>query len=331
MSSISAVRLPAVTARATAGASTARRSAALRAPRVVSRTGAFAFAAPKSSTLAFRRSRGSLVVRGDAIDEAAELATAGNKAGINPDLAASAVVPKLPRSSCTKIVKKDEGFNLATTSFGTIGLSVGVPLLVYGFFSFFNFIPGGSVSSLLLIYGFIISLIGFALKYAQLDPLELTTYEDALALREQQTTGILTQVRNDVTRYRYGDEQHLEEALAIIFRYNRPGGLRKNQAPTLSAVSEQVIVGRYALVLKFESPKMTLEEWTNRREKIQGFFGPGVTCGISEISEGVVEVELVSDGSDASGPGSGAAMDDMEVLPPLMPGLPPRYVKKGKA
>lgn len=27
------------------------------------------------------------------------------------------------------------------------------------------------------------------------------------------------QVRNDVTRYRYGDEQHLEEALKRIFQY----------------------------------------------------------------------------------------------------------------
>ena len=172
-------------------------------------------------------------------------------------------------------------------------------------------------------------VVVFALKYAQLDPLELVTYEDALALRETQSTGILTQVRNDVTRYRYGDEQHLEEALAIIFRYNRPGGLRKNQAPTLVGLAEMVIVDRYALVLKFDAPKMTLEEWTDRREKIQGFFGPGVTCGITEVAEGQVEVELVSDGSDAAGPGNG--MEDMEVLPPLMPGLPPRYVKKGTA
>ena len=323
MSSISVVRLPAVAVRAAAGASPARRAAALRAPRALAPGGSLALARRSPGAA---RSRGALVVRGDAIDEAAELATAGAK-GVNPDLVSSAVVPKLPRSSCARTVKKDEGFNLATTSFGTIGLSVGLPLLVYGFFSFFNFIPGGSVSSLLLIYGFIISLIGFALKYAQLDPLELVTYEDALALRETQSTSILTQVRNDVTRYRYGDEQHLEEALAIIFRYNRPGGLRKNQAPTLVGLTEMVIVDRYALVLKFDSPKMTMEEWTDRREKIQGFFGPGVTCGITEIKEGQVEVELVSDGSDAAAPGNG--MDDMEVLPPLMPGLPPRYVKKG--
>ena len=113
-----------------------------------------------------RAARGALVVRNDAIDDAAALASAGPNTVTGP--VASEVVPKLPRSDCTRTVKKEEGFDLATTSFGTIGLSVGLPLLVYGFFSFFNFIPGGSVSSLLLIYGFIISLIGFALKYAQL-------------------------------------------------------------------------------------------------------------------------------------------------------------------
>ena len=272
-------------------------------------------------------SRGALVVRGDAIDDAAALATAGPSDKTGP--AASVVVPKLPRSDCTRTVAKSEGFDLSTTSFGSIGLGVGLPLLMSGFLGYFNVIPTGSISSLLLIYGFIISLIGFALQYAKLEPLECVTYEDAAALRESQTTAILTQVRNDVTRYRYGDEQHLEEALAIIFRYNRPGGLRKNQAPKLVGIAEQVIVDRYALVLKFESPKMELSDWTDRREKIQAFFGPGVTCGITEVGEGVVEVELVSDGSDASGPGNG--MEDMEVLPPLMPGLPPRYVKKGSA
>jgi hypothetical protein len=42
-----------------------------------------------------------------------------------------------------------------------------------------------------------------------------------VALRETQATPILTQVRNDVTRFRYGDEQHLDEALLRIFRINK--------------------------------------------------------------------------------------------------------------
>ena len=73
--------------------------------------------------------------------------------------AASAVVPKLPRSACTRTIAKAEGFDLSTTSFGSIGLGVGLPLLMSGFLGYFNVIPTGSISSLLLIYGFIISLI----------------------------------------------------------------------------------------------------------------------------------------------------------------------------
>jgi hypothetical protein len=34
-------------------------------------------------------------------------------------------------------------------------------------------------------------------------------------------TAIDMQVRSDVTRYRYGDEQHLEEALKRIFKYGQ--------------------------------------------------------------------------------------------------------------
>ena len=47
-------------------------------------------------------------------------------------------------------------------SFGTIGLAVGSVLLISGFLGYFNFIPGSdnSLSSLLLIYGFPITLIG---------------------------------------------------------------------------------------------------------------------------------------------------------------------------
>ena len=34
-----------------------------------------------------------------------------------------------------------EGASLSTTSFGTIGLSVGLPLLAYGFCAYFSFLP----------------------------------------------------------------------------------------------------------------------------------------------------------------------------------------------
>jgi len=81
-------------------------------------------------------------------------------------------------------------------SFGTIGLSVGLSFLVYGFGAFFQFLPFGSISSLLLIYGFPISLIGAALQYAKLDPVPCLSYEKAVALRDAQATSIQLQVRS---------------------------------------------------------------------------------------------------------------------------------------
>ena len=99
---------------------------------------------------------------------------------------------------------EDEGFDLSKTSFGSIALPVGLTLLFYGFGAYINLLPGGDVSALLLIYGFPISLIGFALKYAELEPVDCKTTPEALALRATQMTDIQEQVRNDTTRYRYG-------------------------------------------------------------------------------------------------------------------------------
>jgi hypothetical protein len=52
-------------------------------------------------------------------------------------------------------------------SYGSILTPVGVGLLCYGFGAFFQLLPGADLSSLMLIYGFPISLLGFALSYAQ--------------------------------------------------------------------------------------------------------------------------------------------------------------------
>lgn len=49
-------------------------------------------------------------------------------------------------------------------------------------------------------------------------------------------TVVDTQVRSDVTRFRYGDEQHLEEALKRIFRY---GQVLKRFSDVVSFVLDQ--------------------------------------------------------------------------------------------
>ena len=65
----------------------------------------------------------------------------------------------------------------------------------YGFGAFFGLLPGGDISSIMLIYGFPISLLGFALAYAQLKPVPCKTTKAAFDLREQEMTDIQKQVR----------------------------------------------------------------------------------------------------------------------------------------
>ena len=66
--------------------------------------------------------------------------------------------------------------------------------MTYGFGAFFGLLPGGDVSSIMLIYGFPISLLGFALAYAQLKPVPCKTTRAAFNLRESQMTDIQKQV-----------------------------------------------------------------------------------------------------------------------------------------
>ncbi len=84
-------------------------------------------------------------------------------------------------------------------SFGSILTPVGVFFLTYGFGAFFQLLPGSEIAALLLIYGFPITLLGFALSYAQLKPVPCKTTKDALALRDEQATDIQKQVRRAVS------------------------------------------------------------------------------------------------------------------------------------
>lgn len=73
---------------------------------------------------------------------------------------------------------------------------------------------------------------------------------------------------------RYGDEQHLEEALERIFMFGRSGGIPRRLSPKLTSLREEVRDGMYTLVLVFAS-RIPEEKWTERQPKFQTFFGPG--------------------------------------------------------
>ncbi|XP_051197360.1 uncharacterized protein [Lolium perenne] len=224
---------------------------------------------------------------------------------VAPVRAADSSPPAAPASSSSSssgaasdkpIVPDDDGFTLAKVSFGVIGLGVGGSLLSYGFGAYFNLLPGSEWSALMLTYGFPLTIIGMALKYAELKPVPCITYADAFALREQCATPILKQVRSDVTRYRYGDEQHLDEALKRIFQYGLGGGIPRRSAPILQKIQEEVTDdGKYCLVLEFEAKSLELSDFEKRQAKFTSFFGPGIKAEIGQGGDDLYQVRLISE------------------------------------
>ncbi|XP_058091408.1 uncharacterized protein LOC131237580 isoform X3 [Magnolia sinica] len=171
-----------------------------------------------------------------------------------------------PSTAPGKTIVSDEEFSLAKVSFGVIGLGVGVTLLSYGFGAYFNILPGSEWSAIMLTYGFPLAIIGMALK-----------------------------VRNDVIRFRYGDEQHLDEALKRIFQYGQGGGIPRRSAPILKMIREEVTEqGKYCLVLVFEAKALQLSDFEQRQAKFASFFGPGITAEIAKGENSLYEVRLIS-------------------------------------
>ncbi|MEA5508551.1 DUF2854 domain-containing protein [Crocosphaera sp. UHCC 0190] len=178
---------------------------------------------------------------------------------------------------------------LRQLSLARVGLTVGGLLTLMGFVAYATDHPTLNLAG--FFYGVPILLGGLALKAAELKPIPFSqpTPPDVLALREQQATSTQNQIRKDVTRYRYGQEAHLDDTLARL-------GLSPTDEdrPLLVAIREEKFEGNYALILEFNSPFITLETWNDKQEKIEKFFGPGIYAKINPQEDNQIDVALIS-------------------------------------
>ncbi|MGK7891042.1 MAG: DUF2854 domain-containing protein [Leptolyngbyaceae cyanobacterium] len=178
---------------------------------------------------------------------------------------------------------------LPRTSLGTVGIVVGLLITLGGFAAYA--LDYATLNLVGFFYGIPLLLGGMALKAAELKPIpiEPVTPPEVLALRDQQATDTLNQVRKDVTRYRYGQKAHLDTALEFL-------GLSPTdeERPELGQLREESREGAYTLVLTFYSPLIPFETWQQKRGKMGSFFGPGLTVAVAEhpTYEDVVEVAL---------------------------------------
>lgn len=178
---------------------------------------------------------------------------------------------------------------LRQISLGALGLVVGGILTVMGFVAYATDHP--TLNLVGFFYGIPLLLGGLALTASELKPVPLTqpTSPEVLALRQQQATETQNQIRKDVTRYRYGQEAHLDSTLEHL-------GLSPSddERPLLYGLHEENRQGAYALVLEFDSALISFETWQEKREKIERFFGPGLRVEVAKLSGEQFEVALIS-------------------------------------
>lgn len=178
---------------------------------------------------------------------------------------------------------------LRKTSLGNVLLVVGGILTVVGFVAYFQ--DNATLNLAGFFYGIPVLLGGLALRAAELAPTQYSqeTTPEVMALREQQATPTQNQVRSDVTRYRYGQEAHLDEVLERL-------GLAPSdeERPELVAVREEAIDGAYALILEFDSPRVPVSKWLEKQEKIERFFGPNIRAEVTEPKENKVDLALIT-------------------------------------
>jgi hypothetical protein len=178
---------------------------------------------------------------------------------------------------------------LSKISLASVGLTLGSLLTIMGFVAYA--LDYATLNLAGFFYGIPLLLGGLALKAAELKPIPFSqeTSLEVLALREKQATPTQNQIRKDVTRYRYGQEAHLDEALQRL-------GLSPTdeERPVLTTIQETTDEGHYALVLAFDSPLITFATWQEKREKIEKFFGPGIVARLENPEDNKVNLVLTA-------------------------------------
>lgn len=171
----------------------------------------------------------------------------------------------------------------------TIVLTLGVIGTVWGFANY-----NDPILNLVGIFaGIPLLLGGITMKVVELKPvpaLDLTS-DEVLRARAGQETEIQKQVRQDITKYNYGANAHMEDALEFL-------GLRgalEADLPKLSGYREELREGRYTLVLRFNTPKVPFETWQESHEKkMTNFFGRDVQVDLEQPGENMAELALLS-------------------------------------
>lgn len=156
---------------------------------------------------------------------------------------------------------------------------IGLGLTVFSFFDYFVFGTSGTgIGGLLFIYAIPALLIGLALIYTELKPVEVETDPDAVGLFDEKATRTLLKVKRDVTRYRYGDDAHLDNSLKALGLTAPVGSAGKRYPDLTNIIESRSPDGELEFKLLFDSKCLPFTVWSDpaKLATFDRFFGPGV-------------------------------------------------------
>jgi len=173
-------------------------------------------------------------------------------------------------------------FEIRGFSLGNFVIFAGIAIT---FFSFAEYLSdsgseGLNVSGLGFVYGIPVFLAGSALKYAEIDPVPCKSTPASERIFELKATEIISKIKQDVTRHRYGDEAHLDttvKKLGLVI----PG----KDYPQLMELREDVEDGELTFTMVWQSVDTPYKMWADERrvKKYTTFFGPGVIADVVKI------------------------------------------------
>ncbi len=138
-----------------------------------------------------------------------------------------------------------------------------------------------------LFYGFPIFLAGLALKNSELPPAKRVVPPSLFAKLREAGPPELTKLINDVTRWRYGQNVHLESSLKALKLWD------ENSPPYLKEIEELEINGGFGVRLNFEIRGVSIDRWEDKQERLGRFFAKGLQAKLQFPAEGELDLMII--------------------------------------
>tara|TARA_B100000700_G_C14786880_1_gene733960 strand:+ start:228 stop:776 length:549 start_codon:yes stop_codon:yes gene_type:complete len=137
-----------------------------------------------------------------------------------------------------------------------------------------------------LFYGFPIFLGGLALKTTELPPAKRVVEASIFAKQREKAQPELAKLVGDVTRWKYGQNAHLESSLKVLELWDEAN------PPKLIEIEEMSSKKGYGVRIRFEFAGVSLDRWKEKQERLGRFFAKGLTAEILTPSENELDLLL---------------------------------------